>query len=155
MLYFAYGSNMDPVQMRQRCPDSTVLSAAVLKGHVLCFPRLSDARQCGVASYEQHPAYDLWGVVYRLSLNDFVRLDANEGYHAGRRADLNAYNRITITVQIDNTPTGAETYLANRQHGLHLPSTAYLKHLCDGARYHGLPAAYQSMLTSLPCRDRV
>lgn len=149
LLYFAYGSNMDPVQMRQRCPDSAVVGTAVLGGHALCFPRLSALRKCGVASYEPHPERDLWGVVYRMSADDFVRLDNNEGYLLGRATEQNAYNRIEISVKLNAVPTPVQTYLAIRQDGVHLPSLAYLKHLRDGARHHGLPAEYQAMLASL------
>lgn len=153
MLYFAYGSNMDPVQMRQRCPESAVVGTAVLNGHALCFPRLSDARQCGVASYEPHPRHDLWGVVYRMSAGDFVRLDDHEGYLLGRALEQNAYNRIEVSVQLNATPTPVQTYLAIRQDGVHLPSLAYLKHLRDGARHHGLPTEYQAMLALLSPRE--
>ena len=32
ILYFAYGSNLNAAQMKQRCPDSEGISAAVLDG---------------------------------------------------------------------------------------------------------------------------
>ena len=39
MFYFAYGSNMDPVQMEERCPGAVALGAAHLPGWRLTFTR--------------------------------------------------------------------------------------------------------------------
>ena len=38
MLIFAYGSNMDPVQMRQRCPGAETVGSGVLRDHRLVLP---------------------------------------------------------------------------------------------------------------------
>jgi hypothetical protein len=49
MLTFAYGSNMDWNQMRERCPSSRFVGIAVLRDHKLAFTRKSLKRGCGVA----------------------------------------------------------------------------------------------------------
>ena len=36
-LYFAYGSNMNPIQMRLRCPNSEAIASATLKGYISNF----------------------------------------------------------------------------------------------------------------------
>ncbi|UYN98987.1 MAG: gamma-glutamylcyclotransferase [Devosia sp.] len=149
MLYFAYGSNMDPVQMRERCPGSAFAGIGMLQGHGLCFPRYSIARKCGAASYEADPARNLWGVVYRMTESDFVRLDGNEDYRPDRAPALNSYNRLEIDVLMANVPTRVHTYLANPQDGVHSPSAAYLRHLQEGARHHGLPEDYRLLLERL------
>ena len=41
MLYFAFGSNLDPDQMRARCPAHQVVGMAVLRDHKLIFPIFS------------------------------------------------------------------------------------------------------------------
>src|SRR5436309_7522291 len=41
MLYFAYGSNLDPEQMSARCPSHRVIGLAELKEHRLVFPLFS------------------------------------------------------------------------------------------------------------------
>jgi hypothetical protein len=37
VLYFAYGSNLDEVQMRRRCPQAVLVGPARLLGHRLVF----------------------------------------------------------------------------------------------------------------------
>ncbi|UVK48958.1 gamma-glutamylcyclotransferase (plasmid) [Mesorhizobium sp. AR07] len=100
MLYFAYGSNMDPEQMRERCPNAEVMGIALLQEHALCFSRLSRNRNCGVSSIERHAGDHTWGVVYRLSSDDIVQLDKSEGFRADRRPDENAYNRMEVIVTL-------------------------------------------------------
>ncbi|MCB1485850.1 MAG: gamma-glutamylcyclotransferase [Bauldia sp.] len=52
MIYFAYGSNLDPVQWAARCPGSPLIGVGRLEGYRLHFPRRSPVRQCAVASIE-------------------------------------------------------------------------------------------------------
>ena len=96
ILIFAYGSNMDPVQMRQRCPGAETIGNGVLRDHRLCFPRLSDKRGCGVSSVEPAVGQEVWGVVYRLNATDLASLDGFEGYLADRPVEDNRYNRLAI-----------------------------------------------------------
>ncbi|MER9291500.1 gamma-glutamylcyclotransferase [Mesorhizobium sp. M0510] len=149
MLYFAYGSNMDLEQMRERCPDAEVVGMCFLQEHDLCFPRLSRNRNCGVSSIEPRAGYNTWGVVYKLSPSDIIRLDKSEGFRADRHADENAYNRVEVTVTLNDAPTKVQTYIATRQDGVSLPNAAYLKHIREGARYHGLPPDYLERLELL------
>ncbi|MDX0949486.1 hypothetical protein GOD93_28170 [Sinorhizobium medicae] len=62
----------------------------------------------------------------------------------------NAYNRLTVMINQGGKWVEAETYIASPQQGTHLPNTAYLKHLRDGATHHGLPETYRAFLASLP-----
>ncbi|MER9880998.1 gamma-glutamylcyclotransferase family protein [Mesorhizobium sp. M0118] len=149
MLYFAYGSNMDPEQMRERCPDAEAVGIGLLQEYDLCFPRLSKNRNCGVSSVEPRAGSNTWGVVYRLSAPDIIRLDKSEGFRADRHADENAYNRVEVIVTLNGIPAKVHTYIATRQDGVPLPNAAYLKHIRDGARHHGLPADYLARLELL------
>ena len=63
MIYFAYGSNLDQMQMGQRCPDAKLVGLAQLADHRLCFPRRSPVRGCAVASVEPHAGGMVWGVM--------------------------------------------------------------------------------------------
>ncbi|MGV1793567.1 gamma-glutamylcyclotransferase family protein [Rhizobium sp. A37_96] len=150
MLYFAYGSNMDPQQMSERCPSAEVVGIGYLPDHCLCFPRLSKNRGCGVSSVEPSPGRATWGVVYRLTKEDLASLDKSEGYKSERHEDQNSYNRVPVTIVIDDTPTKACTYVAVGQANAPLPSLEYLKHLREGARHHHLPADYCRSLDELP-----
>jgi cation transport regulator ChaC len=149
MLYFAYGSNMDPLQIAKRCPGHQVVGIGLLPSHRLCFPRLSKNRGCGVSSIE--PVHDgvVWGVVYRLTPDDVARLDREEGYEASRPAGENRYNRMTVMVTMDGEPTEMQTYVAERQENPPPPNAEYLALMRDGGRHHGLPDAYLAMLDAL------
>ena len=146
MLYFAYGSNMDPHQMAQRCPASPAVGIGYLADHQLCFPRLSVERGCGVASVRAAPGERAWGVVYRMTEEDLAVLDTYEAYQPGRAAHLNGYNRQTMPVRIENEPVETLIYIAVEQEAPPLPSLAYLTHMRTGARHHGLPADYIALL---------
>src|SRR5262245_28570937 len=79
-LIFAYGSNMDPAQMRERCPGSNLCwFVAEARGWALCFPRKSKKRKGGVGSLCKREGTSVWGVVFAVSLRDLARLDRFEG----------------------------------------------------------------------------
>ena len=80
MLTFAYGSNMDCGQMKDRCPSVSFVCVAVLRDYRLCFPRKSKKRDCGVAGVERGEGCNVWGVVYEINEADVGNLDATEGY---------------------------------------------------------------------------
>jgi len=92
VLYFAYGSNLSWDQIRRRCPSARFLGVAELKNYRLCFPRKSQ-KGYGVASVEEIPGENVWGVVYQINEVDIGRLDAAEGYVPGRERDKNSYVR--------------------------------------------------------------
>jgi cation transport regulator ChaC len=96
---------------------------------------------------------ETWGVIYELIDADLVALDRNEGYRQDRDPSNNAYNRITISVKLDGESIDAETYVASRQEGVHLPNAGYLAHIRNGAAHHGLPATYLEYLAGLPHED--
>jgi AIG2-like family len=148
-LIFAYGSNMDPVQMRQRCPGAEAIGNGLLHDHRLCFPRLSDRLGCGMASVEPAAGHEVWRVVYRLSAADLGSLDGFEGYRADRPAHDNRYNRLAIAVEIEGVPTAVQAYFAVSTDNPPPPKEIYLAHLRDGARHHGLPETYRDFLESL------
>ncbi len=64
MRYFAYGSNMDPVQMAERAPGGRALGAARLAGWRLTFTRDSPAWGGGVGHIEPDEADEVWGVLW-------------------------------------------------------------------------------------------
>src|SRR5947208_12969770 len=70
MLYFAYGSNMDSTQMKERCPSAKFVCRAKLPSHRLAFTLRSCRRGCGVADILRDEAKDVWGVVYELPENE-------------------------------------------------------------------------------------
>ena len=77
--YFAYGSNLDERQMHQRCPEAVLLGRATLDNHALVFGGYSARWDSAVASLVATPGARVEGVLYRLTDDDFARLDRFEG----------------------------------------------------------------------------
>jgi gamma-glutamylcyclotransferase (GGCT)/AIG2-like uncharacterized protein YtfP len=149
MLNFAYGSNMDPGQMRQRCPSARFVAVAKLPDHRLAFTRYAKDRGCGTGDCVPEAGQDIWGVVFDISETDLERLDKNEGYQPGRPLNANSYVREQRHVYRDgkmDQPLLVWLYVAIRQPNPPLPNAAYIKLYVDGARFWHLPAEYLAQL---------
>lgn len=149
MLYFAYGSNMDPSQIRTRCRDAEFFATGFLPDHELWFPRRSKARNCGVSSIRPTLGRSTWGVIFRLSDADIAELDRSEGFRKNRDSHLNAYNRVNVLVMVDDAALAVCTYVAEEQQNPPMPSIDYLNLLRSGARHFRLPQAYQEYLSKI------
>ena len=152
MLYFAYGSNMDPGQMRQRCPSARFVAVAKLPDHRLAFTHHAKDRGCGTCDGVPDPGQEIWGVVFDISESDLEPLDESEGYAPGRPLSLNCYVRQQRQVcreGIRDKPMLVWLYFANQQPNPPLPNAAYKKQLVDGARFWGLPEEYQAQLARI------
>lgn len=150
--YFAYGSNLDPVQMRARCPGHHALGTAWLPEYRLCFPRCSPTRKCATAGLIAHAGESVWGALYRMTVEDVSRLHTNEGYWPEGPPEQNRH--IVVDIEVlragpSGSPVPAYTYFALADESGALPSTAYIGHLIRGAAHHGLPASYIAALQSI------
>jgi gamma-glutamylcyclotransferase (GGCT)/AIG2-like uncharacterized protein YtfP len=149
MLYFAYGSNLDSAQMRQRCPSARFVAVAKLPDHQLAFTRYAKDRGCGTCDGVPEAGQDIWGVVFDISEADLRRLDESEGYQPRRPLKENAYLREQREVLRDgkkDEPVQVWLYFANREPNPPLPNAAYMKQLVEGAKFWGLPEEYQARL---------
>ncbi len=79
VLYFAYGSNLDPEQMASRCPSARAAFPAQLADHRLDFTYFSTRWSGGSADVVRHFGESVWGIVYELDPADLPRLDRFEG----------------------------------------------------------------------------
>jgi gamma-glutamylcyclotransferase len=150
MLYFAYGSNMDWQQMRDRCPSARFVGAASLHDHSLAFTRRSVKRRCGVADVVPVEGQVVWGAVFEVDDRDIGRLDAAEGYSPGRAK--NSYRREERHVFLDGDgkqPLAAGVYFGEFEKAPPLPSQDYKNLILDGARRWGLPEAYIRQLEAI------
>ena len=153
MLYFAYGSNMEPDQMRSRCPDHVVVGLGALREHRLIFPLNSPRWGGGVASVQPHHGETVWGVLYELTPEDMKGLDEREGF-LGPGNQHNVYDREHVTVELVRPDDGsfprrvrADAYIA-RPSNPSAPSRRYLDTLLAGARHHRLPEEYIAVLSA-------
>jgi AIG2-like family len=151
MIYFAFGSNMDPAQMAARCPGHRTLGAAYLPGYDLCFPRRSPSRRCATAGLVATGS-GLWGVLYQLEERHALALHAAEGYVPDGPAHENRHLLVEVEVR-HGGPQGralpAWLYRACPDGSSARPSAGYMRHLIQGAEHHGLPAAYVETLRSI------
>lgn len=151
MLYFAYGSNLDWAQMKQRCPSARFECVARLADYKLAFTRLSERRGCGTADVVAAAGSAVWGVVYRLDECDFGPLDEYEGCVPGRTN--NAYDRIEVQVVQDGDearPATAWVYVVSTKSERELiPNAEYKRLMTEGARYWGLPPPYIELLDAI------
>ena len=155
MLYFAYGSNLDPDQMRERCPRHRVVGLAALHEHRLMFPLFSIRWGGGVASVQPHHGETVWGMLHELTEEDFESLDVHEGFRAPGNQH-NIYDREQATVELVRPDDGSvprrvrtSIYLA-RPSNPSPPSRRYLDALVKGARHHRLPEEYVAALSATP-----
>ena len=151
MLYFAYGYNMDPRQIRRRCPTARFLSTAVLPDFELAFTLRSRRRRCGVANVRPSPGKEVHGILYRINgSRDWEVLDAAEG-HVPERRYGNRYKKAAVEVLKQNHPQRVYTviYLGVIENNPPPPSAAYLRQMLAGADHWGLPKAYRKSIADL------
>jgi hypothetical protein len=87
------------------------------------------------------PQAEVWGVLYRLTRRDLVRLDATEGI------PWSWYRPLWLDAEdISGSPFRAATYIAQGKEVDGRPSLRYITLLRDGARAHGLPEHYIRVL---------
>ena len=151
MLYFAYGSNLDPAQMQERCPSARCIGISRLDGHRLAFTRKSINRGCGVADVVPAADESVWGVLFQiLNAEDIPRLDTEEGYRSERPKERNAYIRcerdVSLIIGGIETTIRAAIYIGNPQAVPPLPNRAYREQLVSGARHWQLPEHYVQKL---------
>ena len=158
MLYFAYGSNLNPEQMAQRCPGHVVVGLAALRDHKLNFPLTSHDWGGGVASVTTGHGSTVWGVVFDLTDAHFATLDSYEGYQ-GPGDQHNLYDREGVFVDLTRPDDGsiprrvrAQIYLA-RPANPAPPSRRYLDAIIAGARAHRLPDEYVAALGKIVTVD--
>jgi cation transport regulator ChaC len=137
--YFAYGANMhDSVfrQWRGMCPREW--RPGRVRRYRLRFNLEGPLR--GRATYANlcaDPAAEVWGVLYKITRRDLVRLDATEGVPWWR------YRPLWLDAEdICGTALQVATYIAQGDEEDRNPSLPYLTLLREGARAHGLPEHY-------------
>ena len=141
-LYFAFGSNLDPEQMDERCPGSRPLFRAHLEHHRLDFTHLSRRWGGGAADILRAADSRVWGVVYALEPD---HLDVLDRYEAG-------YERVRLEVSGDGGPRRVTTYQVVRK-GRFEPSRIYLDKMLRWGAHWEFPAGYLEALSAVRTTD--
>jgi gamma-glutamylcyclotransferase (GGCT)/AIG2-like uncharacterized protein YtfP len=144
-LYAAYGSNMDPQQMRRRCPHSPVRGTGWLEGWRLTFGGEDIGWEGALATLVEDAGSRVFVALYDITSSDEAHLDAWEG------ADIGLYRKIRLRVQTLDGEALAWLYVLDAYEG-GLPSARYLGILAEAAQAAGAPDDYLAELRARPCR---
>jgi gamma-glutamylcyclotransferase len=130
--YFAYGSNMDLLRLRERAVHPRERRAAILRGYGLRFNKQSAAKTGeGKANIVAQTDESVEGILSEVTEEEMGMLDRCEGAPAH-------YLRASVVVRLENgTEVEAVTYVANPSmvvDGLR-PTKEYLSHLLAGRNF--------------------
>ncbi|TAJ32767.1 gamma-glutamylcyclotransferase family protein [Bosea sp. (in: a-proteobacteria)] len=128
-LYFAYGLNMDPAGMAQRCPRARAIGPARLPRHRFIVTR------DGYASVTRDAREEVHGVLWDCTLADIRVLDKFEDVASG------LYVKINQPVIVPGGAKRALIYIGrSAEPGKARPG--YMETVIAGAEQFGLPDAY-------------
>ena len=151
-LYAAYGSNMDPEQMLERCPHSPAAGTGWLTGWRLTFggeelgwdgalPMVVPDPEAPDGSINQ-----VFVALYDVSPQDMRGLDYWES------ADTGVYNKIRLRISTLEADELAWVYVLDSFEG-GLPSARTIGLISDAAEAAGAPDEYVADLRSRECRS--
>ena len=143
-LYAAYGSNMDPDQMAQRCPHSPQQGTGCLEGWRRTFGGAELTWEGAHATVVEDAGERVFVVLYEVSDYDERALDRWDG------ATLDYYRKLRVRVQTLDGDVAAWLYVLNAYEG-GLPSARSLGILADAAEKAGAPADYIADIRARPC----
>ena len=78
-LYAAYGLNINPCQMRERCPDSQFVQAGILENYRFVFATSKENGTDCVANIVSAQGEETPIAIYTVSKSNLLRLDEKEG----------------------------------------------------------------------------
>jgi hypothetical protein len=129
MLYFAYASNLNKKQMRERCPDSKPKVTATLPNYRLVFLGWSREWRGGKASIRLFRGEKVLGAIYDVSEQCLRQLDKYES----------SYDRLKVTVFTDTgEAVPVVTYIKAGQAEETKPSPEYVAIIQQGYRDWGI-----------------
>jgi gamma-glutamylcyclotransferase (GGCT)/AIG2-like uncharacterized protein YtfP len=131
--YFAYGSNLNFLQMEQRCPGARLLGRGILPDYRFhLYSR-------GYASVMQKKGATVWGGIWKISEADLVTLDRYEA------VAYDYYYRDTIPVFLvdaSQETVDCQVYIGSDSEDGPQTRPNYMKEVIDGARDCNLPEEY-------------
>ena len=142
-LYAAYGSNMAPAQMRERCPSSPAAGVGWIRGWRLTFGGEEHGWDGALPTIVPDEVGCVFVALYDIAGHDAAKLDDWESETTG------LYRRLRIRVQTPDEVLSAWTYVLDAYEG-GLPSLATLSTLADAAEIAGAPDDYVAGLRNRP-----
>ena len=144
-LYAAYGSNMDPAQMKERAPHSPMAGTGWLVGWRLTFGGEDYGWEGALSTVVEEPGSQVFVVLYDVSDLDAELLDRWEG------GELGLHKKLRLRVHTLEGDMLAWIYVLDAYEGGE-PSARYLGVIADAAEQAGAPDDYVAALRSRPSR---
>jgi hypothetical protein len=147
-LYAAYGTNMDPAQMLERCPHSPAAGTGWITGWRLTFGGEDLGWEGALATLvpSDDPESAVFVALYDLSPHDAEVLDRWEGADG----ETALYDTIKLRVSTLEGDVLASVYVLDGYEG-GLPSARYLGLMAEAAEAAGAPDEYVAELRARPC----
>lgn len=145
-LYAAYGTNLDPRRMGERCPHSPLRGTGWLTGWRLTFGGEEHGWDGALVTLVEDPLEQVFVALYDVTPEDSVLLDQWES------ADTGLYRKTRVRVASMNGEVLAWAYVLDAYEG-GLPSALTLGTLAEAAEAADAPADYVSALRNRPCRS--
>lgn len=142
-LYAAYGSNMDPAQMIERCPHSPQRGTGWLEGWRLTFGGEDLGWDGALTTVVEDAAERVFVMLYDVAESDEEELDSWDG------ETLGFYRKLKVRVQTLEGDALAWLYVLDAYEG-GLPSARRKDGLVDAAIKAGAPDDYVDWLRARP-----
>lgn len=144
LYYCAYGSNLHPLRLIERCPTAQFIEIQTLSNYELVFNKIGAD---GSAKCSLIPSLQLtktvYTAIYTLSIEDKKRLDAFEG---------SGYAAEQIQIRCRGSEVNGLIYLAEPDYidNQLLPYHWYKELVYLGACHHGFPPHYLAAINASP-----
>jgi gamma-glutamylcyclotransferase (GGCT)/AIG2-like uncharacterized protein YtfP len=145
-LYAAYGPNLDPRRMSERCPHSPLQGTGWLQGWRLTFGGEEFGWDGALATVVEDHFDQVFVATYDVTDEDVADLDEWQA------VDTGLYLKTRVRVATMNGEQVAWTYVLDAYEG-GLPSASYLGILAAAAEAADAPADYVAALRARPCRS--
>ncbi len=145
-LYAAYGTNLDPARMGERCPHSPLRTTGWLTGWRLTFGGEEHGWDGALSTIVEDPIEQVFVAVYDVTREDEQDLDGWESADSGSTARPRCGSS-TMTGELV-----VWTYVLDAYEG-GLPSASYLGVIADAAEAADAPDDYVAALRRRPCRS--
>ena len=146
-LYAAYGVNLDPALMSERCPHSPLRTTGWLDGWRLTFGGEDNVLGDGpTTTIVPDPFEQVFVAVYDVVDQDMEALEKWE------LADIGLYFKTKVRIAALAGEMLCETYVLDTYEG-GIPYARHLGALADAAEAAGAPDDYVHALRTRPCRS--
>lgn len=128
----AYGSNLNLLQIRSRCPEAKIVGTDWLNDYQLLF---KGSQTGSYLTIEKCKGKQVPVAVFAISKNDETALDRYEGYP-------NFYYKKEISVKVKNQTLQAFVYIMHEERPLGIPTKSYLQTCKQGYDFFKFDTAY-------------